>query len=207
MTQSPADPGLPSGETGWNPSSSSPAQPIPSQPDPEPTVRIRPYLQAATSAGGAGGADAGLAPADRFSGTSGHGVGGPDQIGASEPGFGTVPPTYGLRPFVLTCGRVESADPAISLETQVTVRPEGPSWTGQPLDRLAPELQNIVTLCVEPLSVAEISARLRLHLGVTKILVSDLRAAGHLDVHTSDVEHAHDPDIILRVIDGLRAIS
>lgn len=166
-------------------------QSSPAGQDPEPVVRIRPYLQTAAPAGAAESADAGSA--------------------APHPGSGAASlpqgPPRGLRPFVLTSGRVESADPSISLETQVTIRPEGPSWTGQPLDRLAPELQNIMALCVEPLSVAEISARLRLHLGVTKILVSDLRAAGHLDVHVNDVEHAHDPDIILRVIDGLRAIS
>ena len=187
MSPPPADSGLPAGGGERNPRASSPAQSASAGPDPEPVVRIRPYLQAAAAAGAAEVAESGLT--------------------ALDSGFGTVPPPQGLRPFVLTCGRVESADPSISLETQVTVRPEGPSWTGQPLDRLAPELQNIVALCVEPLSVAEISARLRLHLGVTKILVSDLRAAGHLDVHINDVEHAHDPDIILRVIDGLRAIS
>lgn len=184
MSPSPADSGSPAGGAERSPQSGSPTPAAPAGPDPEPVVRIRPYLQAATP-------------------------GGTVDIGPTPPelGFGTVPPPQGLRPFVLTCGRVESADPSISLETQVTIRPEGPSWTGQPVDRLAPELQNIVALCVEPLSVAEISARLRLHLGVTKILVSDLRAAGHLDVHINDVEHAHDPDIILRVIDGLRAIS
>jgi hypothetical protein len=65
----------------------------------------------------------------------------------------------------------------------------------------------IVALCAEPLSVAEISARLRLHLGVAKILVGDLRVAGYLDVHAVDASSTHDPDTILRVMRGLRAIS
>ncbi|WP_329104968.1 DUF742 domain-containing protein [Micromonospora sp. NBC_01699] len=154
--------------------------------EPEPAIRIRPYLQAAASTPGE-----------------------PDpelDVDNADPGLGGPVP-YGLRPFVLTAGRVDSVDPAICLETQVTARPDGPSWTSPPLGRLAPELQDIVTLCAEPMSVAEISARLRLHLGVTKILVGDLRATGHLDVHTYDIEDAHDPDLILRVIDGLRAIS
>ena len=56
-------------------------------------------------------------------------------------------------------------------------------------------------------SVAEISAKLGLHLGVTKILVGDLRAAGHLDVHATDVDASHDPETILRVINGLRAFT
>ena len=68
-------------------------------------------------------------------------------------------------------------------------------------------MQAIVAICAEPISVAEISARTRMHFGVTRVLVGDLRAAGHLDVHVADVDDALDPDIILRVIDGLRAIS
>ncbi|MFR9779301.1 DUF742 domain-containing protein [Micromonospora sp. MS34] len=115
---------------------------------------------------------------------------------------GTKPP--GPRPFVLTAGRV-AGDPAIGLETQVTARPESGSWAI--LARLDPELQAIVALCAEPISIAELSARTRMHFGVTRVLVGDLRAAGHLDVHVGHVDDALDPDIILRVIDGLRAIS
>ncbi|GAB3968101.1 DUF742 domain-containing protein [Plantactinospora veratri] len=160
--------------------------PVPDpEPDPEvlPTVRIRPYLQAALA----------------------------EEEAEPEADTGELPvvqpvPT-GLRPFVLTSGRVSGADPAIGLETQVTARIDGASWTSPPVTRLSSELQDIVALCVEPMSVAEISARLRMHLGVTKILVGDLRAAGHLDVHVCPVEDAHDPDLIMRVIDGLRAIS
>ena len=110
----------------------------------------------------------------------------------------------GLRPFVLTAGRVQGDDPEIGLETQVSARPRTSS---APLPRLAPELQAIVGLCADPLSVAEISARLRMHLGVTKILVGDLRVAGYVDVHLMDVSSTHDPDTILRVMRGLRAIS
>lgn len=113
----------------------------------------------------------------------------------------------GLRPYVLTSGRVHAADPAIGVETQVTARPPGPTGPAVPLASLAPELRAIVALCAQPMSVAEISARLRLHLGVTRILVGDLRSAGHLDVHTVDAADPHNPEIILRVIRGLRAIS
>ncbi|MCZ7426972.1 DUF742 domain-containing protein [Micromonospora sp. WMMA1949] len=122
---------------------------------------------------------------------------------APEPDAGDGEPT-GPRPFVLTSGRVDG-DPAIGLETQVTARPGSTSWAVTA--RLAPELAAIVAICAEPVSVAEISARTRMHFGVTRVLVGDLRAAGHLDVHVADVDDALDPDIILRVIDGLRAIS
>jgi len=72
---------------------------------------------------------------------------------------------------------------------------------------LSPELQAIIAICAESVSVAEISARVPLHLGVTKILVGDLRASGYLDVHTTDVANYPDPETIWRVIRGLRAIA
>ena len=115
------------------------------------------------------------------------------------------PPQDAPRPCVLTSGRV-AADPDIGLHTQVTTRVEDPYTTYG----LASELRAIVALCVEPMSVAEISARLGLHLGVTKILVGDLRTAGFVDVHVEDVrdhDYSHDPNTILRLIDGLRAFT
>lgn len=105
-----------------------------------------------------------------------------------------------LRPFVITSGRVAGADPDIGVETQVTVHP------GAAPTQLPPEKRAIITLCVQPMSVAEISARLRMHLGVTRILVGDLRAAGQLDVHVLE-DQFPDPETIMRVIRGLRAIS
>ncbi|GHJ51351.1 hypothetical protein Nm8I071_06580 [Nonomuraea sp. TT08I-71] len=122
---------------------------------------------------------------------------------APGPDAGDGEPT-GPRPFVLTAGRVDG-DPAIGLETQVTARLESGSWAV--IGRLPAELATIVALSAEPISVAEISARTRMHFGVTRVLVGDLRAAGHLDVHLGDADDALDPDLILRVIDGLRAIS
>jgi hypothetical protein len=124
--------------------------------------------------------------------------------GYRPPPPGAQPPvdeqTSTLRPFVITSGRTDGADPAISMETQVTVN------AGAAPVRLSPEMRAIVGLCGTPHSVAEISAILRLHLGVTRILVGDLRAAGQLDVHLLDND-TPDPETIMRVIRGLRAIS
>ncbi|MDG4794251.1 DUF742 domain-containing protein [Micromonospora sp. WMMD1082] len=150
----------------------------------EPVVRIRPYLRESSPAGSAGPAGA------------------PAAVGSEPEAAGPTGP----RPFVLTAGRVAGADPTIGLETQVTARPTTEPWSVT-ATRLTPELQAIVALCGEPISVAEISAKARLHFGVTRVLVGDLRAAGHLDVHVTDADDALDPDVILRVIDGLRAIS
>jgi hypothetical protein len=127
--------------------------------------------------------------------------------GSPAHGTGKEAPRADLRPFVLTAGRVTGLDPEISMETQVTARPVGARSNVRPVEHLAPELQAILLLCAEPISVVEISGQLRFHLGVTRVLVGDLRAAGYLDVHALDPTHSHDPDMILRVMRGLRAIS
>jgi hypothetical protein len=108
-----------------------------------------------------------------------------------------------LRPFILTSGRVPAGGYDFEVETQVTTRTDHPSGSG----RLPRELGAIVSLCAEPMSVAEISATLHLHLGVTKVLVGDLVAAGYVDVYSLDVAHSVDSDLILRVMRGLRAIA
>ena len=109
------------------------------------------------------------------------------------------------RPFVLTSGRVLGKDSDLGLETQVSAICDALGRPVAPLQRLSPERQAIVTLCAQPLSVAEISARLRLHLAVTRILIDDLRTAGYLTVHALDVD-ADDMEILVRVLEGLRAL-
>jgi hypothetical protein len=128
-----------------------------------------------------------------------------DPHAAPEPG--TDPDAQAPRPFVLTSGRVLGKDSDIGLETQVTARVDRYGRHEAPLHRLTPELQAIVALCAQPVSVAEISARLRLHLDVTKILINDLRTAGYLDVHSYDSVNPTDPQTIMRVIRGLRALT
>jgi hypothetical protein len=154
--------------------------PDPDDPEPPAAPGVRPFLQS----GGEG------SPAVRYEPQP------PARMEEQPSGEQTT----ALRPFVITSGRVDGPDPAIQMETQVTTHP------GAVPARLPPEKRAIVTLCVEPMSVAEISARLRLHLGVTRILVGDLRAAGQLDVHVLDHDFP-DPETIMRVIRGLRAIS
>ncbi|WP_051797460.1 DUF742 domain-containing protein [Catenuloplanes japonicus] len=119
---------------------------------------------------------------------------------ADEPGWNT---STGFRPFVLTAGRVhEDGDTAgaIGMETQVVAR-----W-GEPTDALGPEEREIVRLCVESLSVMEISARLGLHLGVAMVLVGDLSAAGHLVVQEETGEDGLSDETMTRVAEGLRLL-
>ena len=57
------------------------------------------------------------------------------------------------------------------------------------LDRLSFEQHDIVAACRRPQSIAEIAARLRLHLNVVRVLAEDLRADGQLSVHVPERRH------------------
>ena len=111
-------------------------------------------------------------------------------------------PDGALRPFLLTAGRVAGQD-SIAIETQVVTTDQGRTAAG----RLGFESRDIVTMCGDPLSVAEIAAQLSLHLGVVRVLVGDLSADGHLSVYLPNSDASTDVDTLLRVIRGLRSIG
>ncbi|EXU68188.1 multi-component regulatory system-4 [Streptomyces sp. PRh5] len=109
-----------------------------------------------------------------------------------------------VRPFLLTAGRVagSGAAPPLPVETQIVATPDGLSA----LRSLAFERRDIVAACRRPQSVAELAARLHLHLNVVRVLAEDLCAAGHLAVHVPNAGTVHDISVLRRVIDGLRAV-
>lgn len=116
-----------------------------------------------------------------------------------------VLPAPAVRPFLLTSGRVAGADslvPPIPVEAQVVATREGMAA----LDTFAFEHRDIVAVCQEPQSVAEIAAKLRLHLNVIRVLADDLRADGQLALYLPHGSTARDASVLRRVIDGLRAV-
>ncbi|MHC5905874.1 DUF742 domain-containing protein [Streptomyces sp. S6] len=125
--------------------------------------------------------------------------------GAGADGAPARPPSA-VRPFLVTAGRVAGGSAAsgrpMPVETQVVATAGGLDV----LEKLSFERHDIVAACRRPQSIAEIAARLRLHLNVVRVLAEDLRAAGHLTVHVPDSGAIHDPSVLRRVIDGLRAI-
>ncbi|WP_042373822.1 DUF742 domain-containing protein [Streptacidiphilus neutrinimicus] len=106
-----------------------------------------------------------------------------------------------VRPFLVTAGRTTDAD-RLPLETQVVTTAAGLDA----LPSLTFEQHDIVAACREPLSLAELAARLQHHLNVVRVLAGDLRSAGHLTVHAPQADAAHDLSVLRRVIDGLRAV-
>jgi Protein of unknown function (DUF742) len=125
-----------------------------------------------------------------------------DDADGGSAGDGVPADRASLRPFLLTAGRVAGQD-SIAIETQVVTTDQGRTAVAE----LGFESRDIVALCADPLSVAEIAAELSLHLGVVRVLVGDLSAEGHLSVYLPNADAPTDVDTLLRVIRGLRAIG
>jgi hypothetical protein len=106
----------------------------------------------------------------------------------------------GLRPFLLTEGRVASSIP---IEAQVVATDAGRAAARG----LRAEHRDIIELCFDPLAVAEIGAHLSMHVGVVRVLVEDLSRNGYLRAYLPDAATATDEQVLRRLIDGLRAIS
>ncbi|MDF5752697.1 DUF742 domain-containing protein [Spongiactinospora sp. TRM90649] len=107
-----------------------------------------------------------------------------------------------VRPYAVTGGRTAP-------RTQLAVEALVSSSTSlhHDLTHRPPEYQAISALCRQVRSVAEISAMLRVPLGVTRILVADMAAEGLVQVHQTTLE-AGKPDLNLleRVLSGLRRL-
>jgi hypothetical protein len=108
-----------------------------------------------------------------------------------------------VRPYTLTGGRTRPSHDDLELEALVSTTSLGESTDLS----LSYEQQSIAMLCRDVLSVAEVSARLDLPLGVARVLVADMADEGLVIVHrpTSPGDR---PDLALleRVLYGLRTI-
>ena len=107
-----------------------------------------------------------------------------------------------VRPYTVTGGRTQPRY-KLALEALVTATVYEP----RDLSVLAPECQAILQFCLDWRSVAEISAVLRLPLGVARILVADMSAYGLVRIHQrDDSEGRPDLNLLERVLSGLRKI-
>lgn len=108
-----------------------------------------------------------------------------------------------VRPYTLTAGRT-STSVDLPLEAPVETLLAASSHRWPPNDTRA----RIVALCAKSPSVAEISARLDLPLGVARVLVGDLITSGYLRVCATLDRAGNDErrDLIGRTLRGLRAL-
>ncbi|HEX2772957.1 MAG TPA: DUF742 domain-containing protein [Micromonosporaceae bacterium] len=107
-----------------------------------------------------------------------------------------------VRPYTMTGGRVRPEAGAFDLVAFV-VAGAPPSAT----DHMQPEHRSILLRAQKPVSVAELAAHLDLALGVVRVLLGDLLAAGLIDMHEppASPRFPHD-DMLKAVVHGLRSL-
>ena len=105
-----------------------------------------------------------------------------------------------VRPFLLTKGRTRSSGVPVVMESLIDRRAIDDD-TYRRLDRTK---RDIFDLLSERLSAAEVSAKLRLPLGVICVLVGDMGGDGVLQVHKA--ADTGDEQLLRRLIDGVRAL-
>jgi len=109
-----------------------------------------------------------------------------------------------VRPYTLTAGRTDSrVNLPFEAPVETLASEKAPRWPGNDVRG------QILTMCVDSPSVAEIAARLSLPLGVARVLVGDLVTQGYLRVHATLGDSTTDDErreLIGRTLRGLRAL-
>ena len=106
-----------------------------------------------------------------------------------------------VRPYAVTGGRIESAHRLDLVTLVVALREDAdPRWA-------EPEHGQILRLCRQPVSVAEVAARTSLPISVVKVLLADLIDHRHLIFRPPvDAPRARDPQFLQAVLNGIRDI-
>jgi uncharacterized protein DUF742 len=102
-----------------------------------------------------------------------------------------------VRPFLLTGGRTRPGREGLAIETLIQARP------GAMSSDLRFEARQIVELCQQAKSMAEVAAALRVPLGVARVLVSDLVNDGSVTVVQREELSVQ---LIERIRDRVRAL-
>ncbi len=107
-----------------------------------------------------------------------------------------------VRPYAVTGGRTKPRY-ELPIEALISAAP----YPRQDITTLTPEYKAIIDLCRNWRSVAEVSALLRLPLGVARVIIADMAHEGLLRLHQSPVNDGQ-PDLQLleRVLSGLRKL-
>ncbi|WP_462187236.1 MULTISPECIES: DUF742 domain-containing protein [unclassified Frankia] len=107
-----------------------------------------------------------------------------------------------VRPYTATRGRARPSR-LLALEAMVTTTPLG---RGR-LPVLLLEQKSIVAMCVQPQSVIEIAAELRLPVGVVRVLVADAAADRLVEISQLTMPTgAPQLELLDRVLAGLRRL-
>ncbi|MGF7236975.1 MAG: DUF742 domain-containing protein [Frankia sp.] len=108
-----------------------------------------------------------------------------------------------VRPYAVTGGRTRSSNNTLELVALLRTTERGFSLVGA----LEPEQHSIAMLCRRVQSIAEVSARLQLPIGVTRVLVGDMIEAGLVSVHRPDRPTQRPATALMeRVLNGLQTL-
>ncbi|GAB2735198.1 hypothetical protein GCM10027174_05160 [Salinifilum aidingensis] len=146
------------------------------------------------------------------------GSGGPPEVSQPGTGSGSLPPVNEfqpspdeledgggslVRPYARTRGRTRT-EYELAIETLVTTSESGRAQNTP----VKPEHRTISELCVQARSVAEVSAHLRLPLGVVRVLIGDMAGLGLVLIHDGGMVVGDRPslDFLERVLSGLRRL-
>lgn len=110
-----------------------------------------------------------------------------------------------VRQFALTQGRARSFGADLPLDTQVQATARGAGRARR--HALTMEQAAIIGLTISPVSIAEISAHLHIHLGVARVIVSDMAESSLVSVAVSDIDESG-PDLptLEKLLDDLQAL-
>jgi hypothetical protein len=110
-----------------------------------------------------------------------------------------------VRPYTRTGGRTK---PGRQLDLEALVLPtvNGREAWESPL--LSPEHNQVIEICQRSVSVAEIAARLRVPLGVARVIIADMVDLGLVEVLKTAAADGdeRDPAFLRRVLSGLQRL-
>jgi hypothetical protein len=123
---------------------------------------------------------------------------GDDPHGLGRPRQGPV-----VRPYAITGGRARPRNDDLEVEALVSS-----TYQGELAPYLSWERRTIIRFCQEVQSVAEISARMEMPLGVARVLIADMADERLVTIHRPSELIGDHPDLSLleRVLYGLRNI-
>jgi uncharacterized protein DUF742 len=103
-----------------------------------------------------------------------------------------------VRPYAMTRGRTRTSRIELDVVTLVLAVPYDPN-----VPITEPEYWSILTMCQRPTSIAELSAKLDLPLGVIKVLVGDLIERRQVIFRSAMTP---EPEVLQAVLDGIRRL-
>lgn len=123
---------------------------------------------------------------------------GDDPHGLGRPRQGPV-----VRPYAITGGRARPRNDDLEVEALVSS-----TYQGELAPYLSWERRTIIRFCQEVQSVAEISARMEMPLGVARVVIADMADERLVTIHRPSELIGDHPDLSLleRVLYGLRNI-